>query len=136
MLEGEGHEEVELFRYQGSRSIVDTRRGTEADVKTRISKARAAFHILIFEKRVEVQDNWQNNENPSLQHKCQVCVAIRSRNLANEQDHTEKDPHFCKSVLVENIFGIVWMDKVSNKDPWDRTNQVRIDIDIFKRRCG
>ena len=44
MLEGEGHEEVESFRCLGS--IVDTRGGTEADVKTRISKARAAFHIL------------------------------------------------------------------------------------------
>ena len=44
MLEGEGLEEVESFRYLGS--IVDTRGGTEADVKTRISKARAAFHIL------------------------------------------------------------------------------------------
>ena len=44
MLEGEGLEEVESFRYLGS--IVDTRGGTEADVKSRISKARAAFHIL------------------------------------------------------------------------------------------
>ena len=41
MLEGEGLEEVESFRYLGS--IVDTRGGTEADVKTRISKASAAF---------------------------------------------------------------------------------------------
>ena len=40
----EGLEEVESFRYLCS--IVDTRGGTEADVKTRISKARAAFHIL------------------------------------------------------------------------------------------
>ena len=44
MLEGEGLAEVESFRYLGS--IVDTRGGTEADVKSRIGKARAAFHIL------------------------------------------------------------------------------------------
>ena len=37
MLAGEGLEEVESFRYLGS--TVDTRGGTEADVKTRISKA-------------------------------------------------------------------------------------------------
>ena len=43
------------------------------------------------------------NRNPSVQHKCQACVAIRSRNLVNEQDHAEKDPDFCKSVLAENI---------------------------------
>ena len=41
MLEGE----VESFRYLGI--IVDTRGGTYDDVKTRISKARAAFNILI-----------------------------------------------------------------------------------------
>ena len=52
---------------------------------------------------MEVQDNRQNNEKPSVQQKCQVCVAIRSRNLANEQDHTENDPDFCTSVLAENI---------------------------------
>ena len=52
---------------------------------------------------MDVQDNLQNNENPSVQHKCQVCVAIRSRILANEQYHTDKDPDFCKPVLAENI---------------------------------
>ena len=43
-LEGEGLSGVESFRYLGS--IVDTREGTEADVNTRICKARAAFHIF------------------------------------------------------------------------------------------
>ena len=52
---------------------------------------------------MEVHDNRQNNENPSVQHKCQVCVAIQSRKMANEQYHTENDPGFCKSVLAENI---------------------------------
>ena len=28
------------------------------------------------------------------------------------------------------------MDKVSNKDLWERTNQVQIEIDILKRRWG
>ena len=55
----------------------------------------------------KVQGNRQNNENPFVQHKCQVCIAIRSRNLANEQDHAEKDPDFCKSVLAEHIRNIV-----------------------------
>ena len=52
---------------------------------------------------MDIQGNRQNNENPFVQHTCQVCIAIRSRNLANEQDHAEKDPDFCKSVLAENI---------------------------------
>ena len=94
-----GLEEEESFRYLGS--IVDTRGGTEADVKTRISKSKGS--ISHFKKCVEVQGNRQNNENPFVQHKCQVCIAIRSRNLATEQDHAEKDPYFCKSVFAENI---------------------------------
>ena len=48
---------------------MDARGGTAADVKTRIIEARAAFHILCV-KRVEVQGNRQNTENPSVQHKC------------------------------------------------------------------
>ena len=44
MLEGEGLEEVESFRYLGG--IVDTQGGTEAYQNTRISKAKAAFQIL------------------------------------------------------------------------------------------
>ena len=51
----------------------------------------------------EPTDNRQNNKTPFVQHKCQVCIAIRSRNLMNEQDHAEKDPDFCKSVFAENI---------------------------------
>ena len=80
MLEGEGLEEVESFRYLGS--IVDTRGGREADVKTRISKARAVFFISHFEKhfekRVESPGYSTKQRKPvcsSLQHKCQVCVA-------------------------------------------------------------
>ena len=43
----------------------------------------------------------KNNENPSVPHKCQVCIATRRSNMANEQDHTKKDPDFGKSVLAE-----------------------------------
>ena len=80
---------------------MDKRGGTEADVKTKI---RSMGSIPHFEKCVmKVQGNRQNNENPFVQHKCQVCIAIWSRNLANEKYHAEKDPDFCKSVLAENI---------------------------------
>ena len=113
-------------------SIVDTRGGTEADVKTRISKARAAFHIL---RNVwEVQGNRQNNENAFVQHKCQVCIAIRSRNLANEQDHAEKDPDFCKSVLAENIRNTV--DGQSQQQGPLGEDKPSSNREILKRRWG
>ena len=28
------------------------------------------------------------------------------------------------------------MNKVSNEDFWERTNQVKIEIEMLKRRCG
>ena len=37
---------------------------------------------------------------------------------------------------LRKILGIQWMDKVSNKDLWKRTNQVQIDTDILIRRWG
>lgn len=43
-LEGESLEEVESFTYLGS--VADKLGGTDADVKVRIGKARAAFHQL------------------------------------------------------------------------------------------
>ena len=52
---------------------------------------------------MEAHGNLKDNENPFVQHKCRVCIVIWSRNLANEQDHAEKDPDFCKSVIAENI---------------------------------
>ena len=99
MLEGEGLEEVESFRYLGS--IVDTRGGTEADVKTRISKARAAFHILrnVWKSTVIGKTTKIRLFNTNVKS----VLLYRAGNLANEQDHAEKDPDFCKSVLVENI---------------------------------
>ena len=55
--------------------------------------------------------------------------------MVNEQDHTEKDPSVVNHCL-QTIVGIQWMDKVSKKELWERTNKVQIEIDILKRRLG
>ena len=44
MLEGRALEEIETFTYLGI--IVDKQRGTDADVRIRISKARTAFMLI------------------------------------------------------------------------------------------
>ena len=84
---------------------------------------------------MEVQGDRQNNDNPSVQHKCQVSVAVRSRSMANQQDNTEKCPDICKAVLAE-IFRNIWMDQVSNEAIWERTNQVQIQMEILMIRRG
>ena len=37
---------------------------------------------------------------------------------------------------LRRILQIHWMDRVSNKDLWDRTHQAQIEIEILKRRWG
>ena len=51
-LNGNGIEEVESFTYLGS--IIDRQGGTDADVKTRIGKARTAFMLL--------KNIWKSNQ--------------------------------------------------------------------------
>ena len=107
------------------------------DIEDSTKKKQSKGSIPHFDKCVEVQGNRQNNENPFAQHKCQVCIAIRSRNLANEQDHAENDPDFkFVNQCLRKLLGIQWMDKVSNKDLWERTSQVQLEIEILKRRWG
>ena len=51
--------------------------------------------------------------------------------MANKQDHADKDPDICQPLPEKN-----WMDRVSNKDLWDRTHQAQIEIKVLKRSWG
>ena len=99
MLGGEALEECNAFRYLRG----DTgRRSPPGDIRWRKDNDKQSKgSISSFEKRVEIQGNRQNNKNPSVEHKCQVRVAVLRRSMANEHDHAEKDADICKSVLVE-----------------------------------
>ena len=131
MLEGEGLEEVESFRYLGS--IVDTRGGTEADVKTRISKARAAFHILrnVWKSRVIGKTTKIRLFNTNVKS-----VLLHGAETWQMNKTTLKSMQTFVNQCLRIILGIQWMDKVSNKDLWERTSQVQIEIEILKRRWG
>ena len=131
MLEGEGLEEVESFRYLGS--IVDTRGGTEADVKTRISKARAAFHILrnVWKSRVIGKTTKIRLFNTNVKS-----VLLYGAETWRMNKTTLKMIQTFVNQCLRKILGIQWMDKVSNKDLWERTSHVQIEIEILKRRWG
>ena len=131
MLEREGLEEVESFRYLGS--IVDTRGGTEADVKTRISKARAAFHILrnVGKSRVIGKTMKIRLFNTSVKS-----VLLYGAETWRMNKTTLKRIQTFVNQCLRKILVIQWMDKVSNNNLWKRTNQVQIDTDILKRRWG
>ena len=111
-------------------SIVVTRGATEADVKTRISKARAAFHIVrnVWKSRVIGKTTKIRLFNNLMSSLC--CYT--------ELKHGEWTiPHWKGSRLLNQclrkILGLQWMDEVSNKE---RTDQVQIEISILKRRWG
>ena len=110
-----------------------TRGGTEADVKTRISKARAAFHILrkVWKSRVIGKTTKIRLFNTNVKS-----VLLYGAETWRMNKTTLKRIQTFVNQCLRKILGILWMDKVSNKDLWDRTNQVRIGIDILKRRWG
>ena len=131
MLEEEGLEKVKSFRYLDS--IVDTRGGTEADVKTRISKAMAAFHILrnVWKSRVigkKTKIRWFNTNVKSV-----LLYGAETWRMNNTM--LKRIQAFVNQCL-RKILGIQWMEKVSNNDLWERTSQIQIDTDILKRRWG
>ena len=129
MLEGEGFEEVESFRYLGS--IGDTRGGTEADVKTRIGKERAAFHILrnVWKSRVIGKTTKIRLFNTNVKS-----VLLYGAETWRMNKTTLNRIQTFVNQCLRKILGIQWMDKVSNKDLWERTSQVQMEIDILKRR--
>ena len=107
---------------------MDTREGTEADEKTRISKARAAFHNLrhVWKSRVIGKTTKIRLFNTIVKS---VLLNRTDMPMAVAQYHTENQ---CLWKFLE----IEWIDQVSNKDIWERTSIVQIDIDILKRRWG
>ena len=114
---------------------MDTQGGTDADVKTRISKARAAFHILrnVWKSRVLGKTTKIRLFNTTFNVKSVLLYGAETWRLNNT---TLKMIQTFVNQCLRRILGIQWMDKVSNKDLWERTNKVQIEIGILKRRWG
>ena len=120
---------VESFTYLGS--IIDGKGGTEADVRTRIGKARTAFanlsnvwkaskisistKIRLFNSNVKSVllygcETWKTTQG--VINKLQVFVNRCSR----------------------KILKLKWTDKIRNEQLWERTGQVPIQTEIGRRR--
>ena len=112
---------------------MDARGGTEADVKTRISKARAALHILrnVWKSRVIGKTTKIRLFNTNVKS----VLLYGAETWRMNKTKLKRIQTFVNQCL-RKILGIQWMDKVSNKDLWERTSQVQIEIDILKRRWG
>ncbi|KAK7107318.1 hypothetical protein V1264_015265 [Littorina saxatilis] len=128
-VEGSALEEVDSFTYLGS--ILDKQGGTDADVKTRIGKARAAFHQL---KKI-----WGSSE-VSITTKIRVFNTIVKPILLYGAETWRTTVTTMKKIQVfintclRKILKIRWPEKISNEDLWLRTRQQPVEEDILQRR--
>ena len=86
-LAGESLEEVESFQYLGS--IVDKLGGTEADIKARTGKARAAFNQM--KKGLELQNSFHEYKIKSIQHHCQTHCDVWMENLESNRHQCQEN---------------------------------------------
>ena len=122
-------EEVESFAYLGS--IIDSKGGTDADVKTRIGKARTAFLLL--------RNIWSYKEI-SLPTKIRLfntnvksVLLYGAETWRTTAGNTKKIQTFINNCL-KRILQIRWPDIISNEELWQRTGQHPVEEEILHRR--
>ena len=122
-------EEVETFTYLGS--VVNQQGGTDADVKTRIGKARASFlalkniwrsHLITPRTKIRL---FNSNIKSVLLYGAETWRTTKTT--------TRRVQTFINSCL-RKILKIHWPVTISNADLWQRTNQVPVEEEIRRRR--
>ena len=122
-------EEVEKFTYLGS--IVDRNGGSEADIKSRIQKARGAFSML---------KNIWSSKQLTTKTKLRIFNSnVKSVLLygAESWRSTKGDWNRLQSFInscLRKITNIKWFDKIQNATLWERTGQSPVELEIRKRR--
>ena len=128
-LGGNRIDEVESFTYLGS--IVDRQGGTDADVKSRIGKARAAFIMLrnIWRSRQLLTKTKLRFFNSNVK----AVLLYGSETWRTTKSTTKKIQTFINGCL-RKILQIHWPETISNRDLWQRTGQLEADKEIRRRR--
>lgn len=128
-LRGKPLEEVESFTYLGS--IIDNQAGTDADVKAKIGKARAAFLTMknVWNSRQLTTHTkirlFNSNVKSLLLYGAETWRTIKTT--------TRKIQTFINSCL-RRILQIRWPDTIRNCDLLQRTNQLPVEQEIRKRK--
>ena len=124
-------EEVKAFTYLGS--IIDKQGGTDADVRARIGKARAAYLQLKNLWCSKVVSNhtkiriFNSNVKPVLMYGAETWRTTTSI--------IQKVQTFINGCL-RRILQIRWPHTISNADLWQRTNQIPVEEEMRRRRWG
>ena len=128
-LDGNSIEEVEAFTYLGS--IIDRHGGTDADVKSRIGKARTAF--------ISLRNIWKSTKLKTktkirfFNSNVKAVLLYGSETWRTTKTITKKVQTFVNSCL-RRILGIHWPETISNKELWSRTGQLAAEEEIKRRK--
>ncbi|VDO65148.1 unnamed protein product [Schistosoma margrebowiei] len=129
-IDGKDLEDVKTFTYLGS--IIDEHSGSDADVKARIGKARAAY--------LQLRNVW-NSKQLSTNTK----VRIFNTNVKTVLLYTVAETWRTTKAIIQTIqvfinsclrkiLQIRWPDTINNNLLWERTNQIPAGEAIRKKR--
>ena len=128
-LHREGVERVSEFTYLGN--IISETGGTDEDITARIRKAQSTFSMLMpvwKEKCIRLQMKlriFNTNVKSALLYGSETW---RSTKLL-----TKKLQTFISKCL-RKILNIHWPEVITNEEPWERTQQIRIAESIMRRK--
>ncbi|VDP47958.1 unnamed protein product [Schistosoma margrebowiei] len=123
-------EDERTFTYLGS--IIEEHGGSDADVKARIRKARAAY--------LQLENTWNskqlatNTKARIFNKNIKTALLCRVEFWRTTKTIIQKIQVFITSRL-RKILQIRRSDTVSNNLLWERTNQILVEEEIMKKRC-
>ena len=129
VLHGKDLVEVEAFTYLGS--IIDTKGGTDADVRARIGKARGVY--------MQMRNIWKSRAVST-----HTKIRLFNSNVKSVLLYGAETWRITKSIIsrvqtfingcLRRILGIHWPETIRNVDLWERTNQQPAEDEIRRRR--
>ncbi|VDP85697.1 unnamed protein product [Schistosoma mattheei] len=128
-LDGETLEDVESDTYLGS--IIDQQRGSDADVKATIGKARTAFLQL---KNIWNSKQLSTNIEVTIFNTNVKAVLLNGAETWRTTTTTIKKLQVFINGCPCKILNIHWPDTIRNNLLWERTNQLPTEEEIRKRR--
>ncbi|VDO85108.1 unnamed protein product [Schistosoma margrebowiei] len=121
--------DVESFTYLNS--IIDEQGGSDADVKGRTGKARAAFLQL---KNIWNSKQLSTNIRVRIFNTIVKAVLLYGAETWRTTATTIKKVQVFINSCLRKILNIHWPDTISNSLLWERTNQLPAEEEIRKRR--
>ncbi|VDP17507.1 unnamed protein product [Schistosoma margrebowiei] len=121
-VDGEDLKDVKTLTYLGS--IIDEHGESDADVRARIGKARAAY--------LQLRNVWKSKQL-STNTKVRIFNTNVKTVLLYGAEAIQKIQVFINSCL-RKILQIHWPDTISNNQLWERTNQIPVEEEIRKKR--